>query len=246
MRRRDGRIGRDQRQDVFLLLAGQRFFEQFVHPHFHQLPRHAQDQQRHDDRRRGVCQPPAAAQEIGAADSDERAYRRERVAAVMPCVGHDRGAVDPSADARRVAIERFFGDDRYDGRPQCHDARLCRKEASREVADRCASAPQQLDSHACKRYADDERGQRFVFPVAVVVVVVARFGRNAHEEQHHQIGGEVRHRMDGVGHHGRAVSPDTCGKFPGAQYQIDCETDPCDAVDGLFAAEGSFCHSGRM
>ena len=75
MRRRDGRIGRDQRQDVFLLLAGQRFFEQFVHPHFHQLPRHAQDQQRHDDRRRGVCQPPAAAQEIGAADSDERAYR---------------------------------------------------------------------------------------------------------------------------------------------------------------------------
>lgn len=162
----------------------------------------------------------------------------------MPCVGHHRGAVDLAADAGRVAVEQLFGDDRHDGRPQRHGARLRRQDTPCEVADGPAAAPQQFEPHARKREADEQRGQRLVFAVSVVVVVVARLGRHAHEEQHHQIGGEVRRRVDGVGHHRRTVPQDACGQFSGAERQIDRKSDPCDAIDGPFAGVRLSVHAG--
>ena len=83
--------------------------------------------------------------------------------------------------------------------------------------------------------ASENRGQGLVLAVAVVVAVVARFGRNAGEDNHHDVGGHVRERVHGIGDHGAASAQDAGGELGGGQQQVGDEADERDAVNLAFA-----------
>ena len=67
------------------------------------------------------------------------------------------------------------------------------------------------------------------------MAVVARLGRDAGEDNHHDVGGHVRERVDGVGDHRAASAQNAGGELGGRQQQIGHETDEGDAVNLTFA-----------
>ena len=89
-----------------------------------------------------------------------------------------------------------------------------------------------------QRQADEERGHRLEFAVAVIMVGVLRFGADVHENQHDDVGDEVRHRMRGVRHHGSTVRQDASNELDGHQAQIAEGAHQRHATDRLFPLHG--------
>ena len=105
-------------------------------------------------------------------NSDERGGRSQRIAAVMPRVRLDRGALDLSAEAIDVTKEDFFNDDNDD---ENGEREWCRSVMGRQ---NFANAFDREASRGCEHAErDDDRGDRFGFAVTVRMGFVRRSSR---------------------------------------------------------------------
>ena len=153
----------------------------------------------------------------------------------MPRIGFQSRRIDPLGCQHGVPIERLFAHYRHGSRYQCHYAGTCDALAAQHLRNAFGAIDQNADCYGRQSHSDDYRCQRFVFAVTIVVVFVLRLGRDAHKQQHHNVGGKVGHRVYTIGNHSTTAPHKTGYQFADRQEHIHKKTNPCYFVDGLFA-----------
>ena len=227
-------IRRNDSEDLLLDILRQRLFEQFAQARADEVEGDLEDEDRHDQGRNGVGDPPFRAEEIGTADSGQRPERRKGVAAVVPGIGHDTRALERTALPHRITVEDLLGQDRNNRGDERHGARPRKAAALDDDPNSLDAVEQDPGADDAERQADDDRGEGFVLPVSVVVAGIAGLGGDPRESDHHDIRGQVGERMHGIGNHGTASAQDTGRKFQQRQHEVDHEPDKGDVVDFPF------------
>ena len=164
----------------------------------------------------------------------------------MPCVGDHARTRHPAAFAHRIAVKNLLDDDGDRGGQQRHGAGTGQQPSVHNDADGTDAVHQNPRTYGSQRKADDDRGERLVFAVAVVVSLVLGFGRNLGKGDHHHVGRHVGERVYGVGDHGAASAQNTRREFDPGEQEIDRETDKGHAVYFLFADFSLTGHNVRF
>ena len=161
-------IRRNDTQDFLFHILRKRTFQKFVESGANQVERDLENENRHDERRDRVGDAPLIAQKIGAPDAGERSQRRKGVAAVMPCVGRSCSDSTGGLRAPYSGKESPFDDDGTAAAtvPRCRTGQQPSVETTR-ITD--AVRQESPTPTAASAQADDDRGERLVFAVAVVV-----------------------------------------------------------------------------
>ena len=231
MRVADVGEGGDDVEYLALLLLGEGGFHQFVEALLEQSPRHAQDEEGHDDGGQGVEDRPAVAEEDGAADAHEGAEGGEGVAAVMPGVGLDGGRVEGTATAHGVLVDKLFQHHGDHGGPERQHAGGGEDATPAPEDEGFDALVADAHGHQGQGEADEGGGKGLVLAVAVAVAAVFGLAADADEEEHHGVGEEVREGMDGVGGHGGAVAEEAGDELEDGQEDVDGAADQGDSVD---------------
>lgn len=166
------------------------------------------------------------AQKIGEPDTCHGADRRKCVAAVVPGVGYDARTVRLTSHTNGIAIQDLFGDDRNCGGDQGDRARSSDYFSGQYQTDIVDAVGQNASADGDQGQADEDGGQGFVLAVSVVVAGVFGFGGDPGEDQHDDIGRQVRYRVHGIGDHGSASAEDAGREFQEGEGDIDDHSDP--------------------
>ena len=119
-----------------------------------------------------------------------------------------------------VLEQELFRDDGAEGGPE-GDLPGGRQVLALQPA-RQLAGPGHHDAHGRRgqRQADEQRCQRFILAMAVIVVLVLRPGAHAHEHQYDDVRHEVRQRVHGVRNHRRRMPHETGHGLQPDQQQV--------------------------
>lgn len=203
----------DDSPDFFVNVLGQRDFEELFHSWDSEAECHYEDKHRDECGGEGVEDAPLSSEENRSGDADKRRDTRECVAAVVPCVGDNRHALDVVAHALGVAEEPFLGENR-DKRHSESDIAGCGKQRaaqrSRDFGDGVGEEHQRDNR---KSNSDEHRGKSLEFAVSVAVVFVDALGGDADKYDHDDIGDEIAERVDTIGNHSARPADDAGDDF---------------------------------
>ena len=90
-------------------------------------------------------------------------------------------------------------------------------------------------THAHQGNANEGGGQRLVFAMPIVVILVLRLVAELDEQQHHNVSHEVGQRVHGISYHGSRPAQDSGGELQCQQQRIDDAASNGDTVYGLFS-----------
>lgn len=207
---------------------GERDFEQFLYAGTGQFAGYGYDKYSHDDRGDGVEYAPAFAQEHGARDTDEGAYRREGVRPVVPAVGNDGGTVDFASHNDGIPIEPLFHDYRDGGHDEGRVGGPLDDAPVEHLVYLHAARVEDADGYDEEGKADEHGGKGLEFAVSVGVAAVFVLGRDFDKDDDDEVGHEIGERVYAVGYHGAASPHDTGCYFGGREYEVDKESYPSD------------------
>ena len=148
---------------------------------------------------------------------------------MVPGVGHDGLAVDGATRAHGELEAPLLQRDAHQSCDECNPSRLCQLLSLQGSPDLHHAAVADAEAYDEERHADDGSGERLVFAVAVVVVLVLRAGAELHEDDHHGVGEQVAERVDAIGDHCGRLSEDAGDELEDNQYDIDGCTVECHA-----------------
>ena len=223
-----------QSQDLRFHLVGQGLLHEVADAAAEEVDGDFHDEETHDDGCHRVEHRPPLSQEDGPADADGRADGRERVAAVMPCVGLDSLRLELASLHHRVPIDRLLQHDGQQGRPQRQHARSLQGLPLQARRNLHHTIIQDADGHGEQRHADDGHRQRLVLAVTVVVRLVLRLAADAHEDEHDDIRHEVARRVDSIRQHRRTMSHDARHELEEQQHHVHRAAHHRHPVDAAF------------
>ena len=177
--------------NLFLRGLGQALLKKLAKGFAKQGPCCAHDEEAHDDGGNGIKHRPLVAKQQSTADAYARAYGREGVAAVVPCVGHDGLRLHtPSRCCREPVsplLEHYAHHSRHEGDDARHGWCLTLPCLQHLLC------PTIADHHSHEKQGDANDGcrQGFIFAMTVVVVAVLGLVAQPHEHHDNDVGDEI-------------------------------------------------------
>ena len=155
---------------------------------------------------------------------------------MVPCVGDHHLALllapYPSGDL----VEQLLHDDRDHSRCQGDPAGTLQGLIQKEMLiDLLATLPEEANADTKENDPHEGGRQGLVFAMSILVIPVFRFGREPHEEQHHDVCHEVGEGVHGIGHHGATVPPYTGDKLENQQQEIAHRAQQGNPYNRLFS-----------
>ena len=160
---------------------------------------------------------------------------------MVPGVGHHNGGVDATTDTRGPLKEKFLGNHGDQSGHQGNQAWLGDVVAFDIGDDFAGTVPQNAEADGKEHQSDGGRGEGFILAVSKIVVGIAGFSGDAHEEHDNQIGHEVGKRVYGIGNHGRTAAQHAGDKFEEQQQKIDEAAHKRHAEDEMLALLVFYC-----
>ena len=204
---------------------------------------HLEDEQADDDRRDGVEDRQA---EPRAEHARKAADGRQRIRAVMPCLGLERHGADALGGCDRVPVQRLLDDDGHHRRDEREHAGGGERFAVDDFCDACI-ADGSADEH--ENIAEQDRGDALELFVPVGMAGVGRLVGKDCADHHDQRAKDVRRRVHGVGHYGRRVRHDAGDELEHRQRGVADDADGGylhGHALGIIGCGSGFTHEKRL
>ena len=180
---------------------------------------HLEDEQADDDRRDGVEDRQA---EPRTEHARKAADGRQRIRAMVPCLGLERHGADALGGRDRVPVQRFLDGDGHHRRDEREHTGGGERFAVEDLHDACV-ADGRADEY--ENVAEQDRGDALELLVTVGVAGVGRLVGKDCADHHDQRAEDVGRRVYGVGHYGRRVRHDAGDELEHRQCGVADDAD---------------------
>ena len=216
--------------NLVLDVLGQALLEQLTGGVAHQSVGRAYDEQAHDGGSYRVEHRPLLTQNDCSADTYCGTYRREGVAAVVPCVGNEHLRVELAARLDGHPERYFLHDNAHHCCHKRYDARTFYDFAVEEI-DHCRHSLDADHGTGGKQHgADDGSGECLILAATVVMAIILRLAQ-LYKNEHHNVGQEIGKRVCGVCYHGSRSAHDSGNKLEHEQHHVGQAAKQCHLIN---------------